>query len=137
MLLEEKQKVCEVSEFSILPYTQNYKLGNLQKCSFISNFDSSCNLRCKSAKNELRQKLKGQDLLLEEKQKISEVSEFSILPYTQNPKLRYLGKSSFTSNFESCCNLRFRNNKNKLRQKRKVIKWIKKKKRELPRFLSF
>ena len=44
---------------------------------------------------------------------------------------------SFTSNFESCCNLRFRNDKNELRQKRKFIKWIKKKKRKLPTFLSF
>ena len=59
------------------------------------------------------------------------------MPYTQNPKLRYLGKSSFTSNFESCCNLKFRNDKNELRQKLKVIEWIKKKKRKLPRFPSF
>ena len=76
-------------------------------------------------------------MLLEEKQKNSEVSEFSILPYTQNRKLGNLGKCSFTSNFESCCNLRFRNDKNELRQKRKFIKWIKKKKRKLPTFLSF
>ena len=76
-------------------------------------------------------------MLLEEKKKISEISEFSILSYTQNRKLGNLGKCSFTSNFESCCNLRFRNDKNELRQKRKVIKWIKKKKRKLPRFPSF
>ena len=46
----EKVKISEVSEFSILPYTQNWKLGNLGKCSFTSNVDSSCNLRCKSDK---------------------------------------------------------------------------------------
>ena len=40
--------ISEVSEFSILPYAQNRKLGNLGKCSFTSNFDSSCNLRCKN-----------------------------------------------------------------------------------------
>ena len=76
-------------------------------------------------------------MLLEEKKKISEVSKFSILPYTQNRKLGDLGKCSFTSDFDSCCNLRFRNDKNELRQKRKVIKGIKKKERELPRFPSF
>ena len=43
MLLEEKKKISEISEFSILSYTQNRKLGNLGKCSFTSNFDSSCN----------------------------------------------------------------------------------------------
>ena len=69
-------------------------------------------------------------MLLEEKKTISEVSEFSILPYTQNQKLGNLGKCSFTSNFDSCYNLRFR-------QKLKILKWIKKKKRKLSRFASF
>ena len=50
MLLEEKKKISEVSEFSILPYTQNRKLGNLGKCCFTLNFDSSCNLRWKNHK---------------------------------------------------------------------------------------
>ena len=52
----EKVKISEVSEFSILPYTQNRKLGNLGKCSFTSNFDSSCNLKCKSDKNLIEAK---------------------------------------------------------------------------------
>ena len=137
MLLLKKVKISEVSEFSILSYTQNRKLGNLGKCSFTSNFDSSCNLRFRNDKNELRQKLKGQDMLLEEKKKISEISEFPILSYTQNRKLGNLGKCSFTSNYDSSCNLRFRNDKNKPRQKPRVIKWIKNKKRKLPRFPSF
>lgn len=51
-------------------------------------------------KNELRQKLAGWYIDLEEKNKISEVSEFSILPYTQRSKLRNLPKFSFTSNFD-------------------------------------
>ena len=46
-------------------------------------------------KKLMRQKLKGQDMLLEENKKISEVSEFSILSYTQNRKLRNLGKCYF------------------------------------------
>ena len=104
MLLEEKKKVPKISKFSILSYTQNRKLGNLVKCSFTSNFDNSCNLRLLNGKNELRQKLKGQDMLLEEKKKISEIFEFSILCYTQNRKLGNLGKCSFTSNFDSICN---------------------------------
>ena len=50
ILLEEKMKVFEISKFSILSYTQNRKFGNLGKCSFTSNFGSSCNLRCKNDK---------------------------------------------------------------------------------------
>ena len=44
-VLEEKAAISEVSEFSILPYTQNRKRGNLGKFSFTSIFDISCNLR--------------------------------------------------------------------------------------------
>ena len=97
-------KISEVSEFSILSYTQNRKLGNLGRCSFTSNFDSSCDLRFRNDKNELRWKLQDKDMLLEEKQKIPEIAEFSILSYTQNRKLGNLGKSSFTSTFDCICN---------------------------------
>ena len=97
-------KISEISECSILSYTQNRKLRNLGKCSSTSNFDISCNLRSRNDKNELRQKLKGQDMLLEEKKKISEISEFSILPHTQNRKLGNLGKCSVTLNFDSIYN---------------------------------
>ena len=120
-----------------MPYTQNRNLGTLGNLFFTSNFERSCNLDAKTTKNLPRQKLKGQDMLLLKKVKISEVSEFSILSYTQNRKLENIGKRCFTSNFDSSCNLRFRNNKNQLRQKLKVIKWMKKKKRKLPRFPSF
>ena len=50
MLLEEKNKMSEVSEFSILPYNENRKLGNLGKYCFTSNFDSNCKLRSKNDK---------------------------------------------------------------------------------------
>ena len=63
----KKVKIYEVSEFSILSYTQNRKLGNLGKCSFTPNFDSGGNLTSRKDKNELTQKLEGQDMLLEEK----------------------------------------------------------------------
>ena len=42
-----------------------------------------------------------------------------------------------TSNFDSCYNLRFRNDRNELRQKLKVIKWIKKKKENFRGFRVF
>ena len=61
----------------------------------------------------MRQKHKDQDILLSQKVKISEFSEFSILPYTQNRKLRNIGKFSFTSNFGISCNLRLKNEKKK------------------------
>ena len=46
--------------------------------------------------------------------KISEVSEFSILPNVQNRKLGKLGKFSFTSNFGSSFNLIIKNEKKEL-----------------------
>ena len=57
MLLEEKYKIYKVSEFSVLSFTQNRKLGNPGKCSITSNFDSCCNLIFRNDKNALRQKL--------------------------------------------------------------------------------
>ena len=50
-LKKEEKKISEVSEFSILPYTQNWKLGNLRNMSLPSNYDSSYNSRLKNGKN--------------------------------------------------------------------------------------
>ena len=66
MVLEEVN-ISEVSEFSILSYTQNRKHENLRKFSVTSNFERGCNLDAKTKKNLLRQKLKGEDMLLKEK----------------------------------------------------------------------
>ena len=118
----------KVFDFVLYP---KRKLRNHGKCSFTSNFNSSFNLRFRNYKNELRQKLKGQYMLIEEKKKISEIS------VGQNRKLGNLGKSSFNSNFHRSCNLRFRNDKNELRQKLKVLKWIKKKKGNFRGFRVF
>ena len=107
----QEKKNSEISKYWILPYIQNRKLGNLRKCSFTSNFDSFCNLRFRNDINELRQKLKGNARYAFRRKKMSEVSEFSILPYTQNRKLGNLGKRFFTSNFISSCNLRCKNDK--------------------------
>ena len=76
----------------------------LLKSFFTSNFERSCKLDVKTTKNLPRQKLKDQGILLEEKNKISEISKFSIFSYTQNWKLRNLGKFFFTSDFDSICN---------------------------------
>ena len=50
-------------------------------------------------------------MLLKEKNKISEVSKFSSLRYNQNRKLGNLRKCCVTSNSDSSCNLRCKNNK--------------------------
>ena len=83
-----------------MPDTQNQKLGNLGKRSFTLNNILAVVViyNSETTKNELRQKLTGQDRLLEGQKNISEVSEFSILPDTQNQKLGNLGKRSFTLN---------------------------------------
>ena len=96
--LEAKQNISKVSTFSILPNTQNRKLGILGKCFFTSNFENCCSLRFRNDKNELRQKFKAIKWI-KKKKKASEVSEFSILLYIQNRKLGNLRKCSFTSNF--------------------------------------
>ena len=43
--------------------------------------------------------------------KISDISKFSILSYSQNRKLGIIGKRSFTSNFDNNFNLRCKNDK--------------------------
>ena len=48
---KNKMKISEVSEFSILPYIQNQKLGNLRNLSLLSNSDSSYNSTIKNDKN--------------------------------------------------------------------------------------
>ena len=50
MVLEQEVKISKVSEFSILPYTHNRKVGNLGKFSFASSFERSCNLDTKATK---------------------------------------------------------------------------------------
>ena len=79
--LKKKIKISEVSEFSILLYTQNGKLGNLGKFYFPSTFSSIWRLN-------------------KESMKISEVSEFLIWPYEQNWKLGNLGNFTFALNFD-------------------------------------
>ena len=86
---------------------------------------------------KLRQKLTGQDMFLDEKNKISEFSKFSILPFTQTQKLWKSWKVFFYLNFDSCCNSRFRNDKNELRQNLKGQDMILEEKWKFLRFWSF
>ena len=55
-LIRIKIPISKVSEFSILPYTQNWKLRNLRKFSFTSNFDSTWNSNLKTKNNDLEEK---------------------------------------------------------------------------------
>ena len=100
MFWEENMSSSEVSEFSILPYTQNRKLRNLGKFYFTKFFVvyETQNLKTdwKMTQNKKRY---FYDVIWEEKMPISKVSEFTILPYTWNRKLGKLQKFSFTSNF--------------------------------------
>ena len=105
----KKKQTKTFRDFRVFDFTQDQKLGYLGKFFFTSKFERSCNLVAKKTKNVMRQKLKDQDMFCSEKGKISEVSEFSILPYAQSRKLGNLGKCSFTSNFDSSCNLRCKN----------------------------
>ena len=54
--MTKKNEISKVSEFSILTYTRNGKLGNLGKFSFTSIFDSIRNSKSKNQKNDFKQK---------------------------------------------------------------------------------
>ena len=88
--LRRKMKISEVSEFSILSYAQNWKLGNLGNMSLLSSFDSSYNSRFRNDKNMKLPKNWKVPIWFKRKNKISKISEFSILPDTQDQKLRNL-----------------------------------------------
>ena len=137
MLLEEKLKISEVFEFSILPCTQNWKFGNLGNFYFTSIFDSSCNVRCKNDKNLTETKTEKSRYNFRRKKE--NFWGFQIFDFVLYPKSKTgnLGKCSFTSNFDNSCNLRFKNDKNELRQKLKGQDMLLEEKRKFPRFPSF
>ena len=72
-------KILDISNFSVLLYTQNWKLGYLGKFSYASNLDISCNLRFKTTIINWDKNVKVA-IWFTKKVKISEVSEFSISP---------------------------------------------------------
>ena len=87
MLLEKKVNISEVSEFSILPYTQNRNLGNLGNFSFISNFDSCCKLRCKNNKKLTKTKNKKKNNKINNKKIKTKFSRFPSFQFCPIPKI--------------------------------------------------
>ena len=108
MLLEGKYKISILCEFSILSYTQDRQLANLGKCSFTSNFHSSCRLSCKNDKNLTETKAPRSRYAF--RRKIKNLQSFPVFHFLlyQNRKLRNLVKFFFISNFDRRWNLRFR-----------------------------
>ena len=89
MWLNKEKNISQVSEFSILAYTQNRKLrilGKFYLLKFLVVYDTQ------NQKNELKEKTFTLRCGLRKKKSISEISEFSILPYTWNRKFGKLGK---------------------------------------------
>ena len=114
MVLEEK-KIPRFPNFRYCPAAKIETWESRKVLFYFKFWHSCCNLRFRNDKNELRQKLNGQDMLLKEKNKISEVFQFSILGVGQSREC------SFSSNFESICNLRCKND-NKLTEA-KTLRW--------------
>ena len=112
------EKTIRGFEFLILPYTQNRKLGNLEIRPFLQILTVVINQDLKTTKIWTEQKAEMFRYNLKEKIKISEVSEFSILLYTQNRKLENLRSFCFTSTFSSIWNPRSKNQQKDLRQKK-------------------
>ena len=118
MVSQEKTKtISEISKFSLLAYTPNRKLGNLENFSFTSSFGSVWNSKHKDWKNVVREKTLTLWCGLTRKMPISKVSEFSVLLYTQNQKRGNLRKSSFASTFGNIWNSKSKNWKNDLNKK--------------------
>ena len=89
--LRRKMKISEVSKFTILPYTKNRKLGNLENISLLSNSDSSYNSRFKNDKNTNWAK-NGKVLIRLKRKKKNfwdfQVSDFALYPRSKTRKCR-------------------------------------------------
>ena len=130
--------MSKVSEFPILSYIINRKLGNLGKCSFTSNFDSSCILSCKNDKKLTETKAQRSRYAF--RRKIKKLESFQVFHFVlcQNGKLGDSESFFFNSNFDSGCNLRFRNDKKLTKRKTWRSRYaFRKKKRKFRRFPSF
>ena len=84
-------KISEVSEFSILLYTQNRKLGNLGNMSLPSNSDSSYKSRFKNDKNMNWGKNRNFPIWFKRKNKNFRdfrVFDFALYPRSETRKFR-------------------------------------------------
>ena len=77
-------KISEVSVFSILPYTQNRKLGNLRNMSLPSNPDSSYKSRFKNDKN--MNWGKNRKVLIWFKRKNKNFRDFRVFDFALHPR---------------------------------------------------
>ena len=77
-------KISEVSEFSILLYTQNWKLWNLRNMSLLSISDSSYKSRFKNDKNMNWAKNRKVPIWLKRKKK--NFRDFQVFDFALHPK---------------------------------------------------
>ena len=106
--LRRKMKISEVSEFSILSYAQNWKLGNLGNMSLLSSFDSSYNSRFRNDKNMKLPKNWKVPIWFKRKNKRFPSFRFCPIPKIKNSEISGI---LLTSNFGTGCNSRFENAK--------------------------
>ena len=130
-------KISEVSEFSVLPYIQNRKLGNLRNMSLLSNSDSSCNSRFKNDKN--MNWAKNWKVLIRIKRKNKNFRDFRVFDFDLYP----ISKTQKSRKF---CLLRIltlivtqdiKTPKKWAETKTKRSRYDLEKKRKFPRFPSF
>ena len=107
-------------QFCPIPKIENSEISEI--CLFLQILTVVINQDLKSTKIWTERKTERFRYDLKEKIKMSEVSEFSILLYTQNRKLGNLGECYFTSTFSSIWNPRSKNHK-KTRDKRNITLW--------------
>ena len=120
-----------------MPYTQDRKLGNLENFVYFEFWHRLQLKIWKRQRNKMRQKLKV-ELWFRTKTKISEISEFSILLYTQNQKHGNLRNMSPPSNSDSSYNWRFKNDENMNWVKNwKIPVWFKRKNKNFWDFQVF
>ena len=135
--LRKKKKIPRFPSFQFcpIPKIQNSEISEI--CLFLQILAVVINQDLKTTKIRTEWKTERFQYDLKKK-KISEVSEFSILLYTQNQKLGNLGEFYFTSTFSSIWNPISKNQK-KTWGKRNITLWcgLIRKIWKFPRFPSF
>ena len=107
-------------QFCPIPKIENSEISEI--CLFLQILTVVIHQDLKSTKIWTERKIERFRYDLKEKIKMSGVSEFSILLYTQNRKLGNLGEFYFTSTFSSIWNPRSKNHK-KTWDKRNITLW--------------
>ena len=115
--LRKKKKISEVSEFSILPYTQNRKLGDVRNMSPLSNSDSSYNSRFKNDKN--MNWARNWKVSIRIKWKNKNFGDFRVFDFDLHSRLKTRKSRNFVypEFWHWLCNSRFKNAKEMSRNK--------------------